>query len=89
MTMPTLAQIEAGAQAALNLAAAFAPLASLAGPTGAAVGSAVVVAADAVNSVIAQVEGDAAIIAGGDLTAIKALQTQLAAQRHQFVASLG
>lgn len=88
MSTPTLAQIEAGVQAALNLAAAFAPLAALAGPSGAAVGSAVVMAADAVNTVIAQVEGDASIIASGDLAQIKALQSQLAAQRHAFVSTL-
>lgn len=76
----TLAEIEAALEKGLEFIQQLAPLAgSLGGPAGVAIGNTVSTVAGAASDILLQVEGDAVIIAGGDLTKIRALQAQLQA----------
>lgn len=75
----TLAQAESVLATGLAYVQELAPLAALAGPEGAAIGATVGQIASTASTVLAAVESDAAIIASGDLTKIRALEAQLQA----------
>ena len=84
----TLAQIESAAEQALALISEFAPLASLGGPAAGAIGTAVGQIASTVDTIVTQIAGDAAIIQGGNLTAITALQAKLQAANATLAAEI-
>lgn len=88
MTDITLADIEAFAEEGLALVSQVAPLAALGGPAAGAIGILVGQVAGTVDTLVTQVSGDAAIIAGGNLTAITNLQTQLQAQNVALAATI-
>lgn len=83
-----LPQIEAAAEQALGLVSQLAPLAMLGGPAAGAIGALVGQVASTVDTIITQVSGDAAIIAGGDLAKIQALQVQLQAANANLAAQI-
>lgn len=83
-----LPQIEAAAEQALALVSQLAPLAMLGGPAAGAIGVLVGQVASTVDTIITQVSGDAAIIAGGDLAKIQALQVQLQAANANLAAQI-
>lgn len=88
----SLSDIEHAIETGLNYAKQLAPLAGLiGGPAGAAIGTTVGSIADMASQLLAAVENDAAIIASGDLTRIRALehevQTENAALIKQIAAS--
>lgn len=88
MTQITLATVEAWFQDALELTENVAPLAALGGPAAAAIGKLVGEIATAGAAILSQVESDAAIIAGGDLTKIQALQAKLQASNATLAAQI-
>lgn len=85
----TLAEAEAALETGLAYIQALAPLAgSLSGPTGAAIARTVTEVASTASAVLAEVEADAAIIAGGDLTKIRALEADLQTENVQLGAKV-
>ncbi len=86
--MITLAQVEAALTQGLTLISQLAPLAALGGPAAGAIGVTVGAIAGAAAKIVTQVENDATIIAGGDLTQIKALQAQIQAQNDQLATQI-
>ena len=78
-TKTTLEGVEAAVNLGLNLVTELAPLADVGGPTAAAAGVLAANIASGLETVISAAENDATIIAGGDITKIKALQAQLQA----------
>ena len=73
----TLANAEAILEEGLAFVTKVAPLASLAGPEGAAIGAIVGQIASLADNLLAEVSSDAAIIQTGDLSKITALQQSL------------
>lgn len=85
----TLAEAEAALETGLAYIQALAPLAgSLGGPTGAAIARTVTEVASTASAVLAEVEADAAIIAGGDLTKIRSLEADLQTENVQLGAKV-
>jgi hypothetical protein len=84
--MVDLASIEAGLETGLEWVKELAPLAALGGPAAAAIGATVSQVAGMAETVVEQVSGDAAIIAGGDVTKITALRDQLQAENATLTA---
>ena len=85
----TLSEIEAALEQGLGYVQALAPLAgSLGGPAGIAIGNAVSQAAGVASAILTQVEGDATIIASGDLTKIRALEVSLQAENAALIAQV-
>lgn len=84
----TLAQVEAALNQGLTLISQLAPLASLGGPAAGAIGVTVGAIAGAAEKIVAQVENDATVIAGGDPTAIRALQAQIQAENDKLAAQV-
>lgn len=76
----TLAEVESVLEEGLAFVSKIAPLASLGGPAAGTIGAVVGQVAATADALVTAVSNDASIIAGGDLTAIQALQTQLQAQ---------
>lgn len=77
--MITLTQIETALEEGLTLVSQLAPLAAIGGPAAAAIGVTVGQVASMADTILTQVSGDAAIIAGGNITAITDLQVKLQA----------
>jgi hypothetical protein len=84
----TLADIEAALEKGLELAVKLAPLAGLGGPAAAAIGTTIGNLAATADEILKSIEGDAAIIASGDLTKIRALQKDLQAQNKALNAEI-
>lgn len=83
-----LADIEAALETGLSYVQKLAPLAALGGPAAAAIGGTVATIAETASTVLAQVEGDAAIIASGDLTRIRELEKALQADNDALAAQI-
>lgn len=88
MAAITLTQVENWFQDALDLAENVAPLAALGGPAAASIGKLVGEIATAGAAILQQVEGDAAIIAGGNLAALQALEKKLQASNPTLAAQI-
>lgn len=85
----TLAEIENALTTGLTYVQALAPLAgALGGPAGAAAATIVETIATETANIVGQVEGDAEIIASGDLTRIRALQAELQSQNAALAAQI-
>lgn len=83
----TLQEIETALATGLSYVQALAPLAgSLAGPAGAAIGETVAKVAGTAETILTQVESDAAILATGDITKIRALEQSIQAENTQLLA---
>jgi hypothetical protein len=85
MDLPAL---ESFAEQALALVAKAAPLATIGGPEAGAIGGMVGQVAETLDLLITNASGDAAIIAGGDLTKIRALQAQLQAENAELASQI-
>jgi hypothetical protein len=84
----TLADIEKYLDQGLKLVQQVAPLAALGGPAAGAWGAVVANVAGTADGLLVAVESDAAIIATGDVTKIKALQAQLQAENAKLAAQI-
>ncbi len=84
----TLAQVEAALEQGLSLVSQLAPLAALGGPAAGAIGVLVGHIASTADTIITQISSDAAIIAGGNLTQITALQVKLQAANADLAAQI-
>lgn len=80
----TLQGFESVLEDGLALTQKLAPLAALGGPAAGAIGQ----LAGLAGKVLPQIEADAAILGSGDLTKIKALQTQLQAENAALAAQI-
>lgn len=80
-----LTEIEEAVAQGLNLVAKLAPLAALGGPAAAAIGATVGSVATTASELLAAVEGDAEIIASGDLTKIREMVAVIQAENKQLV----
>lgn len=85
MDLPAL---ESFAEQALALVAKAAPLASIGGPEAGAIGLLVGQAASTLDLLVTNASGDAAIIASGDLTKIRALQAELQIQNAELASQI-
>ncbi|HEY5411106.1 MAG TPA: hypothetical protein VIJ94_10315 [Caulobacteraceae bacterium] len=83
-----LQQIESALETGLKYVQEIAPLAALGGPAAAAIGATVAQVAGMATEVLTAVENDAAIIASGDLTKIRALEASLQAENKQLAAQI-
>lgn len=83
-----MSQVGAAAQKALELTAAFAPLAALGGPQAAAIGQMAEMVATTLETVLPAVEADAQILSSGDIGQVKALQAQLQSANAELAAKI-
>lgn len=84
----TLQGFESVLEDGLALTQKLAPLAALGGPAAGAIGGVIGQLAGLAGKVLPQIEADAAILGSGDLTKIKALQTQLQAENAALAAQI-
>jgi hypothetical protein len=75
----TLTEVETALETGLSLVSTLAPLAALGGLAAGSIGVTVGQVASLADTLVTQISGDAAIIAGGNLTAITTLQAKLQA----------
>jgi hypothetical protein len=87
-TTTTVEAVENALNGGLQLIEKLAPLASLGGPTAASIGTIVAELATVASNILAQVESDASIIAGGNLAAIQALAQKLQAANAKLAAQI-